>query len=95
MTVFYGIIADGVHTHPAALRIAYRAHPEGLILVTDAISGLGLPAGRHHIGQLEMEVRGSAAYIYGTETLCGSITPLIECVRKFRQSTGSLITELL
>lgn len=27
--VYYGMIADGIHTNPAALRMAHRAHPSG------------------------------------------------------------------
>ena len=28
-TLHYGLIVDGFHTHPAALRIAHAAHPDG------------------------------------------------------------------
>ncbi|XP_030378647.1 N-acetylglucosamine-6-phosphate deacetylase [Scaptodrosophila lebanonensis] len=87
-TVYFGIIADGVHTHPAALRIAYRTHPQGLILVTDAISALGLEDGIHHIGQLPLEVKRGKAFVAGTDTLCGSIAPMDECVRIFRNATN-------
>jgi len=87
-TVYFGIISDGVHTHPAALRIAYRTHPQGLILVTDAISALGLEEGVHHIGQLPLQVKQGKAFIAGTETLCGSIAPMDECVRIFQKATG-------
>ncbi|XP_058460842.1 N-acetylglucosamine-6-phosphate deacetylase [Malaya genurostris] len=89
--VYFGIISDGVHTHPAALRIAYRTHPEGLILVTDAISAMGLTEGRHRIGQMDMEVRGGKAYIAGTNTLCGSIAPMDECIRFFKKATNCSI----
>ncbi|XP_034114269.1 N-acetylglucosamine-6-phosphate deacetylase [Drosophila albomicans] len=86
-TIYFGIISDGVHTHPAALRIAYRTHREGLVLVTDAISALGLEEGVHHIGQLPLQVKQGKAFIAGTETLCGSIAPMDECVRIFHKAT--------
>ncbi|PNI91400.1 AMDHD2 isoform 9, partial [Pan troglodytes] len=63
--IFYGMIADGTHTNPAALRIAHRAHPQGLVLVTDAIPALGLGNGRHTLGQQEVEVDGLTAYVAG------------------------------
>uniref|UniRef100_A0A669C7A5 N-acetylglucosamine-6-phosphate deacetylase n=1 Tax=Oreochromis niloticus TaxID=8128 RepID=A0A669C7A5_ORENI len=64
-TVYYGMIADGIHTNPAALRIAHRAHPSGLVLVTDAITAMGLPPGRHTLGQQVIEIQGLHAYVAG------------------------------
>ncbi|XP_017786168.1 PREDICTED: N-acetylglucosamine-6-phosphate deacetylase [Nicrophorus vespilloides] len=87
-TVYFGIIADGIHTHPAALRIAYRAHPAGLVLVTDAISAMGLEEGQHNIGQFAVEIRDRKAFVAGTETLCGSIATMNECVQILHKATG-------
>uniref|UniRef100_A0A672JT40 N-acetylglucosamine-6-phosphate deacetylase n=1 Tax=Sinocyclocheilus grahami TaxID=75366 RepID=A0A672JT40_SINGR len=64
-TVYYGMIADGIHTHPAALRIAHRAHPAGLVLVTDAVMAMGLPPGRHTLGQQQIDIQGLHAYVAG------------------------------
>lgn len=86
-TVYFGIISDGNHTHGAALRIAYRTHPNGLIIVTDAISAMGLEEGMHRIGQFSIEVRDHKAFVAGTNTLCGSIAPMDECVRIFQSAT--------
>lgn len=86
--IYYGIIADGVHTHPAALRIAYRTHPKGVVLVTDAISPMGLEEGVHRIGKMTVEIRNHQAYVLGTNTLCGSITPMDACVRFFKKATN-------
>uniref|UniRef100_G3TG18 N-acetylglucosamine-6-phosphate deacetylase n=1 Tax=Loxodonta africana TaxID=9785 RepID=G3TG18_LOXAF len=93
--IFYGMIADGIHTNPAALRIAHRAHPQGLVLVTDAIPALGLGNGRHTLGQQVVEVDGLSAYVAGTKTLCGSIAPMDVCVRHFLQTTGCSVESAL
>ncbi|KAJ7990055.1 hypothetical protein DPEC_G00310880 [Dallia pectoralis] len=94
-TVFYGMIADGIHTNPAALRIAHRAHPSGLVLVTDAIGAMGLPPGRHTLGQQVIEIQGLHAYVAGTKTLCGSIATMDMCVRHFKQASGCSVEEAL
>ncbi|XP_003703368.1 N-acetylglucosamine-6-phosphate deacetylase [Megachile rotundata] len=93
--IHYGIIADGIHTHPAALRIAHRTHPEGLVLVTDALSALGLEEGVHQLGQFKIEMRSGRAYIAGTDTLCGSTAEMSKCVRHFKEATGCSVVEAL
>uniref|UniRef100_I3JSJ0 N-acetylglucosamine-6-phosphate deacetylase n=1 Tax=Oreochromis niloticus TaxID=8128 RepID=I3JSJ0_ORENI len=108
-TVYYGMIADGIHTNPAALRIAHRAHPSGLVLVTDAITAMGLPPGRHTLGQQVIEIQGLHAYVaglidlkskinracHGTKTLSGSIATMDMCVRHFKQASGCSVQEAL
>lgn len=93
--VYYGMIADGIHTNPAALRIAHRAHPNGLVLVTDAITAMGLGPGRHTLGQQEILIDGLNAYVAGTRTLAGSIATMDMCVRHFHEATGCTVEEAL
>nr|XP_057905508.1 N-acetylglucosamine-6-phosphate deacetylase [Doryrhamphus excisus] len=94
-SVFYGMIADGIHTHPAALRIAHRAHPAGLVLVTDAIAAMGLPPGRHTLGQQVIQIQGLHACLEGTQTLSGSIATMDMCVRHFKHASGCSVEEAL
>jgi len=91
-TIYYGIISDGTHTHPAALKIAHKVNPKGLVLVTDALSAIGLPDGIHHLGDKQIEVKNLKAYIANTNTLCGSVTSLDECMRYFIKSTSEFKT---
>ncbi|KFP97371.1 Putative N-acetylglucosamine-6-phosphate deacetylase, partial [Haliaeetus albicilla] len=87
--------ADGIHTNPAALRIAHRAHPKGLVLVTDAIAGMGLAPGRHTLGQQVVEIDGLNTYIAGTKTLSGSVATMDTCVRHFQEATGCSVETAL
>uniref|UniRef100_A0A4W3HI21 N-acetylglucosamine-6-phosphate deacetylase n=1 Tax=Callorhinchus milii TaxID=7868 RepID=A0A4W3HI21_CALMI len=94
--MFYGLIADGIHTNPAALRIAHRAHPSGLVLVTDAVAAMGLPTGQHTLGQQIIHIDEELhAYVAGTKTLCGSIATMDFCVRHFWRATGCSVEAAL
>jgi N-acetylglucosamine-6-phosphate deacetylase len=56
------VIADNVHVHPAALKLAARAKgPDGVILVTDAMAGTGMPDGEYTLGGVTVTVRGGVA----------------------------------
>ena len=89
---FYGIIVDGgVHVHLTSVKIAAAARPHGAVLVTDAISALGLPDGTHRVGDISVVVRDGVARKEGTgtagrdgtATLAGANMPLDACVRHY------------
>jgi N-acetylglucosamine-6-phosphate deacetylase len=64
-----GFIADGQHVHPAMLEVLVRAgrYSEGLFLVSDALSPLGLPDGKYPWDDREIEViNGTARLPDGT-----------------------------
>lgn len=52
-----GLIVDGHHVMPAAVRIAFRCKPGRIMLVTDAVAALGMPQGTYLLGGQELTVR--------------------------------------
>ncbi|KAF8511984.1 Metallo-dependent hydrolase [Gautieria morchelliformis] len=97
-TPYYGIIVDGCHSHPHSVRLAYTAHPEGCILVTDAIPMLDphLKDGVHEWRDGKRLVKeGVKVYIEGTNTLAGSVVTLDVCVRNFAAFTGCSLGEAI
>ncbi|KAK3342397.1 hypothetical protein B0H65DRAFT_218128 [Neurospora tetraspora] len=67
--LYYGVIADGIHLHPCTVSLAYNLHPQGFILVTDAMHLSGMPDGKYEWVNGEktewIEKRGSALCIVG------------------------------
>jgi N-acetylglucosamine-6-phosphate deacetylase len=64
-----GFIADGQHVHPSMLQVLLRAgrYSEGLFLVSDALSPLGLPDGKYPWDDREITVvNGTARLPDGT-----------------------------
>ncbi len=92
---FYSIIADGHHLHPAAINLAWRSNPDGLILVTDAMEALGLSDGVYHLGTREVEVQKSKAFLAGAATLAGSVLSLDAAVRNLLAYTSCSLVEAI
>lgn len=95
---FYSIIADGIHVHRNSVKIAHDAHPNGSILITDGMAGMGLNQGEHHLHFGSQNVfisQRSEAFLEGTSTLAGSVMTMPHCVRNFRDFTGCSLEEAL
>ncbi|KAJ5545306.1 hypothetical protein N7535_006311 [Penicillium sp. DV-2018c] len=93
---FYGVIADGIHLHPTSIKIAYNAHPDGLILVTDAMRLCGLPDGVYEWTNGERIVKtGARLTLEGSDKIAGSSATLIECVNNFRRWSGASTAEAI
>ncbi len=89
------VITDGVHIHPAVLRLAYKAlGPERFVTITDGIQALGLPDGRYVYNNVEYECRnGTPRYKDGT--LIGTAVPLNDLLTRLMRFTGCPLSEAI
>ncbi len=78
------LICDGVHVHGSAVRAAFRLFgKKRMILISDSLRATGMPDGEYPFGGQMIEVHGNRATILGhPETLAGSITSLMGCLRQ-------------
>jgi len=75
------IIADGVHVHEGALRLAYRQKgPEGLALVTDAMEAAGMPPGEYELSGRKVRLEDGEVRL-PDGTLAGSALTMDRAVR--------------
>ena len=78
------LICDGVHIHGSVVRMTFRLFgKERMVLISDSLRATGMPDGQYPFGGQEIEVRGNRATIVGhPETLAGSVTSLMGCLRQ-------------
>lgn len=82
------LIADNIHVHPAAMKIAYRAKgAERLILVTDAIRGAGMPDGEYPIDDRTVVIRDGAVRL-PDGTLAGSTLTMERALMNLMAAVG-------
>ncbi|MFZ0248243.1 MAG: amidohydrolase family protein, partial [Candidatus Binatus sp.] len=79
---------DGVHVHPAMLRLACRARGiDGIILVTDKVALAKTSSSEKNVGRARATIRDGAARL-DDGTLAGSIISMLDGVRVMVEKAG-------
>ncbi len=89
------LIADGLHVHPAMVRLLLRAKgPAGVILISDAMRATGLGDGDYELGGQAVCVRDGAARS-ADGALAGSTVLLDEILRRVMRFAGLDLAQAL
>ena len=88
------LIADGVHVHPAVLRVAATLLPHRVALVTDAIRACGLPDGKYRLYGYEVTVADGTARL-PNGTLAGSVLTMAGAVQNMVELAGLPVESVL
>lgn len=66
-SMFAELISDGIHIHPAVMRLMFNLCPEKLVLISDSMAACGLGDGDYVLGGLQVLVKdGKATLADGT-----------------------------
>ncbi|HYF90810.1 MAG TPA: N-acetylglucosamine-6-phosphate deacetylase [Symbiobacteriaceae bacterium] len=87
------LIADGIHVHPAAMRVAVATRGvDRVLLVTDAMAAAGMPDGEYNAGGLIATVKDGAVRL-PSGTLAGSVLTMARAVRNMVHLVGVGLAE--
>ncbi len=88
-----GLIVDGIHVHPAMVKLVYQSlGAGGITLVTDAMAAMGMPPGTYAIGDQTVIVDDISARLENG-TLAGSILRMDQAVTNMVQFSGCSMAE--
>lgn len=88
------LINDGVHVHPAMLRLAVRAAGTArTALVTDAMAATGMGDGTYVLGSMRVDVTGGVARLADSGTIAGSTLTMDVAFRRAVQEVGLSLPE--
>ena len=76
------LICDGMHIHPAVVRMAFTMFgADRMVIVSDALRCCGMPDGEYELGGQQVFLKGGIARL-ADGTIAGSATNLFECMRR-------------
>lgn len=75
------LICDGLHIHPAVIRVTHHLFGENLVVISDSLRCAGMPDGQYELGGQPIEMKNGKATLLGSDTLAGSSSNLLEEVK--------------
>ena len=82
------LINDGVHVHPAVVRLAFEGAPGRVALITDAMAAAGSADGQYTLGTLQVTVTNGVARLVDGGSIAGSTLTLDTALRLAVASVG-------
>ena len=74
------LICDGLHVHPASVRLAFSMFgADRMVLISDALRCCGMPDGDYELGGQQVRLSGGVARL-ADGTIAGSATNLFQCM---------------
>jgi N-acetylglucosamine-6-phosphate deacetylase len=87
------LIADGIHVHPAVMRLMYNIKGDGgIVLITDAIRASGMPDGDYTFMDQKIKVKDKKAFLEDG-TLAGSTLTMERAVKNMVELVGVPLTD--
>lgn len=87
--VMVELICDGVHSHPSTVRTTFKMFGDDrIILISDSMEACGLEDGQYSLGGQEVTVKGNLAILTELGNIAGSVTNLMNCMRKAVKEMG-------
>ena len=74
------LICDGIHVHPAAVRMAFRLFPERICLISDSLRCCGMDDGDYEFGGQTVRLENHIVRL-SDGTIAGSASNLMECLK--------------
>jgi N-acetylglucosamine-6-phosphate deacetylase len=88
------LICDGVHVHPAAVRLVLeRKKPENICLITDSILAAGLGDGAYILGDLEITAKGYETRLKDSDILAGSVLTMNRALQNIIEWTDLSLSQ--
>ncbi len=75
------LICDGLHIHPAVIRLVHKLYGDKLNLISDSLRCAGMPDGDYMLGGQPITVSGGKATLTGSDTLAGSSISMLDALR--------------